>query len=699
MNKAFVAYLFKHHYFVNQPEELTDAQAETRLSLANLFNIRITAGAELLQPIMIQTASEIIGINIPRPFYLGFPESVRKLTIPVLFIDQILHYYNTYGQGNFDEAGHSFFEEEIERRAFNENAPVHDFAVLTEAEAFEKLKGYSQDLLSGSRPLSNEQYELVLTHIRKYHFTPESIASKNTAMRLLIDTRYSNLADFLMLSDVPKLADELNYRSTGNKDPNKLNLKNQDRKLLTAVIDRLIASGKIDTRTCYEKKARWSGLLHHIHYKTSDPKGREFLSAMRGDENHSVLSEFEKVLEEKGSVSAAEILLRRKGSGALLRNLDYLLSRCDSDEEIRNVIGMIETSNIIILLQLLFHYELEPNPLRTFKFIKYNKMRKHTETPEESKARKTMLANRDRRAVSSAIRDMLEKNLKGKLGKVYIDPSMKNIALPLQEGASQGGFGALTKGSRIPLPEGKKLRAFTYWEKVNDIDLSVFGLDKNLNQTEFSWRNMAFHQSSAITFSGDQTSGFNGGSEYFDIRLEEFKSLKPEIRYLIFCNNIYSDNITFDQCICRAGYMFRDIEDSGEVFEPKTVKSSYTINCASRFAYLFGIDLMSRDFVWLNIANENGSRIAATDNMSFLTQYFEMTKIFNVYDFFERIASEVVDDPRDAEIAVTDEVIETGESTEIIHSYDTEMIIACLNKGSNRVRNSAFMVLLGDSGL
>ena len=681
MNRVFVTYLFNHHYFVNQPEQITEAQAETRLSLAKLFNIRITYGAELLQPVMIRTASEIIGDNVPRPFYLGFPESVRKLTIPELLIDQLLHYYNTYGQDNFDEAGHSVIEDEIERKVFDEKTPVKDFAVLTEAEAIEKIKDYTQDLLSGTRPLSEAQYKLVLTFIREYHYTPASIASKNTAMRLLIDSRDTKLADFLMLSDVPKLADELNYRSTGNKDPNKLNLKNQDRKLLTAILNKLIAEGKIDTRTCYEKKARWSGLLHHIHYKTSDPKGRDFLNAMRGDENHSVMSEFEQTLAEKGTVEAAEILLRRKGSGALLRNLDYLLSRCESDKEIRNVIGMIDTSNNIILLQLLLHYYSEPNPLRTFRFIKYNKMRKHTETPEESKSRKTNLANRDRKAASSAIQEILEKNLKGKLGKVYIDPLMKNIALPLQEGASQGGFGALTKGSRIPLPEGKKLRAFTYWEKVNDIDLSVFGLDKNLNQTEFSWRNMAFHQSSAITFSGDQTSGFNGGSEYFDIRLEAFKSLKPEIRYLIFCNNIYSDNITFDQCICRAGYMFRDIEDSGEVFEPKTVKSSYTINCASRFAYLFGIDLMSRDFVWLNIANENGSRIAATDNMSFLTQYFEMTKIFNVYDFFERIASEVVDDPRDAEIAVTDEVIETGESTEIIHSYDMEKIIACLNKG------------------
>ena len=498
-------------------------------------------------------------------------------------------------------------------------------------------------------------------------------------MRLLTDTRDPELAKFLMLSDVPKLADELNYRGKEIKNPRKLNLKNQDRRLLTTVIDRLIGAGKIDSRNCYEKKALWSGLLHHIHYKAADPKGIEFLNAMRGDENHSALSEFEKTLAEKGAAAAADVLVRRKGSGMLLRNLDYLLSRCETDYEVRDVIGKIDTENTIILLQLMLHYYSDPEPLRTFKFIKYGMMRKHEETQEEAKKRETMLSKRDRKTVRNAIRELLEKNLKGRLGRVYIAPEMKNIALPLQEGASQGGFGTLSKGSRIPLPEGKKIRAFTYWEKVDDIDLSVIGLTKNLGQREFSWRNMYGQQDAAITFSGDQTSGFNGGSEYFDIDIEKFKQKYPDIEYLVFCNNVYS-GVVFKNVICRAGYMLRDIQDSGEIFEPKTVKSSFTIDCDSTFAYLFGIDLKTNDFVWLDLAVDSRSRIAGTTIMGYLRQYFDMTKIINVYDYFAMMASELVEDPKDAEIAVTDEEIVPGESTELIRSYDTEKMIAFLNQ-------------------
>lgn len=679
MELTFVDYLFNRHYLVNDPNSPTENQAEIRLALGNIFNIRITSGADLLQRYMIREAEKIIGISVPRAFYQGFPESVRRLSKVELLVDQILHYFKTYGQENFDEPGQSLLEEEIERKVFNEETPVRDFEVITEAEAIEKLTGYTEDLLSGTRQLSDEQYELVREFISEYNYTPENCASKNTAMRLLADTRDPELAKFLMLSDVPKLADELNYRGKEIKNPRKLNLKNQDRRLLTAVIDRLIGAGKIDTWNCYEKKALWSGLLHHIHYKTADPKGIEFLNAMRGDENHSALSEFEKTLAEKGAAAAADVLVRRKGSGMLLRNLDYLLSRCETDYEVRDVIGKIDTTNTIILLQLMFHYYSDPAPLRTFKFIKYGMMRKHEETQDEAKKRETMLSKRDRKTVRNAIRELLEKNLKGRLGRVYIAPEMKNIALPLQEGAGQGGFGTLSKGTRIPLPEGKKIRAFTYWEKVNDIDLSVIGLTKNLGQREFSWRNMFSYQDAAITFSGDQTSGFNGGSEYFDIDIEKFKQKYPDIEYLVFCNNVYS-GVVFKNVICRAGYMLRDIQDSGEIFEPKTVKSSFTIDCDSTFAYLFGIDLKTNDFVWLNTAFDSRSRIAGSTLMGFLRQYFDMTKIINVYDFFAMMASELVEDPKDAEIAVTDEEIEPGESTELIRSYDMEKMIAFLNQ-------------------
>ena len=53
--------------------------------------------------------------------------------------------------------------------------------------------------------------------------------------------------------------------------------------------------------------------------------------------------------------------------------------------------------------------------------------------------------------------------------------------------------------------------------------------------------------------------------------MNEFRKEYPDVHYMIFCDNVYS-RVNFDKCFCKAGYMTRDIEDSGNVYEPKTVK-------------------------------------------------------------------------------------------------------------------------------
>lgn len=267
--------------------------------------------------------------------------------------------------------------------------------------------------------------------------------------------------------------------------------------------------------------------------------------------------------------------------------------------------------------------------------------------------------------------------MKNKLGKVYVDPAMKNYALPLAENTSQGGYGVLSKGSRISFDEGKKLRAFTYWERVNDIDLSVFALTEEGRRKEFSWRTMAGQQSDAITYSGDETSGYNGGSEYFDINLPEFKARHSEYRYLIFCDNVFS-RVNFNKCFCKAGYMLRDEDDSGEIYEPKTVESAFLVDCESTFAYLFGIDLVKNEFIWLNQARNSNAQVAGNTPLAFLLDYFHFTEIFSVYDFFELMAEEMLEDPLDAEIVVTDHEIACSDRAEIIREYDFDRLRALM---------------------
>lgn len=678
MKEIYKDYLFEKHILVSEGATEEKNVFETLFALAHFFGVKITEGKKLVRFGMIDELSKRFGENVPEPFYKGFPQSVRELSTEELVFDQLLHYFVTYGLGNFEEPGHSVFEKDFERAAFQENTEAQEFMIQTEEEAEETIRTIVNNLLSGSRPLNERQYALSLAFLRDHEGDIPEIASKNTLVRFLIDTKKLPLADRLNLSDLMKVVDELNYRNYKNDNPKKLNFKNQDRKFLTAVLDRAFQGGRCDIRTCYEKKQFWNGFLHHIHYQPKNEAAEVFVRSMREKGNESVYSEFEKLMRENRRQEAAKLLREKKGTAALLRNIDYIISRMDKEEEQVFLSEFPEDCSTLILLQLLLRYETKQRGEgRVFKFTRHNLLKVHTETYEELTRCRSRLTEEQTKEVGALIRSKLTKKLKNRLGKVYLAPSMKNYALPIAENTSQGGFGVLSKGSRLPIDEGKKLRAFTYWEKVEDIDLSVFALTEDGVRKEFSWRTMAGCQSEAITYSGDETSGYFGGSEYFDINIPEFKVLHPEYRYLVFCDNVYS-GINFNKCFCKAGYMFRDEEDSGKVYEPETVKSAYLVNCESTFSYLFGIDLFTNEFIWLNVAGNSSSRVAGNTSVDFLTDYFHITEIINVYDFFSMMAREIVEDPMEADVVVTDHETNCTDGAEVIREFDFEKMRALM---------------------
>lgn len=680
MKEIYKSVLFERNYLVAEDGVVCDHSFEVLFSFASLFHIRITSGMALAQQEMIAFISDELGISVPEPFYRGFPASVRKLSPNQLLFDQLFHYTMTYGLHHFEHAGHSLFEGALSRSDFSEETKTKEFAIITEAEARDKLTDIFQNLMLSSRPLNDAQYAFVLSYVKDFDYDITQCMSKNTAVRLLSDSRQLQFLKFLSLSDVIKLVDDINYRQYGNENIKKLNLKNQDRKFITKVINELFDAGKCDLETCCEKKAVWNGLLHHIHYQPRDEISSRFVACMRGKENVSVYARFEKAVAEGNIQDAVVVLQEGKGTTALLRRLSYLMSRCTSQEDVDFILKRIESDNVVVLLQLLLEYaQVKPEKTRRdFIFTLHNKAKIHRETNEEASRRKSIIPADYVEAICNYVRENLHQELKGRLGKVYIDPDMQFIALPLQENTAQGGIGVLPKGSRLKIAEGKKVRAFTYWEKVDDIDLSVIGLDMDGRQMEFSWRTMYDEQSAAITYSGDETSGYEGGSEYFDIELEEFKDTYPNIRYLIFSNNVFSGT-PFSKCLCKAGYMIRDIDDSGEVYEPKTVQSSYVINCESTFAHLFGIDLVNNDFVWLNTAKHGNTRVAGTTYLDYLTRYFDTTSIMNMALFFEMMATELVNDPAEAEVVVSDKTSDHVAHAHIIRSCDFDQVLAFMN--------------------
>lgn len=352
MKKLFRNHLFNHRILVcnSGATASNEEQFCTLVTLANKFGIRITEGSELAEPSMIRDASEFLGNLVPEPFYRGFPETVRALTPEQKLFDQLLHYAMTYGLGEWVTPGHSFYEDDFKRVAFKENVEMKDFRILAESQAEVVFLDDIRNLLKSSRPLNPDQEMLVMSAWGEYHekILPDWIPCKHTAIMLLYETKSQLFEKYLTLPDTIKLLEYIQYHRYQSENLKKLNLKNQDRKLITRFIRNQLINGSHtelpnEVCDCFEKRQIWKGLLHHIHYKpTNNLYEQWYLDQLRYGANLSDYSEFEHWMDIDDRIRAVHCLYEGKGPSAVLRNLNYILSRCETETEVKEVLACLE---------------------------------------------------------------------------------------------------------------------------------------------------------------------------------------------------------------------------------------------------------------------------------------------------------------------------------------------------------------------
>ena len=109
------------------------------------------------------------------------------------------------------------------------------------------------------------------------------------------------------------------------------------------------------------------------------------------------------------------------------------------------------------------------------------------------------------------------------------------------------------------------------------------------------------------------------------------------------------------------------------------MKSAFAVNCDSTFAYLFGVDLKTREFVWLNVARSSGARVAGEEAAGFLEEEFEAASVYSLYDLATALAGTQVDRPEEADVVFSDAELSLRPGAVQIRSCDFARVIALMN--------------------
>lgn len=213
------------------------------------------------------------------------------------------------------------------------------------------------------------------------------------------------------------------------------------------------------------------------------------------------------------------------------------------------------------------------------------------------------------RAVRGQIAATLRQRLSqhAPLGRVWVDPRLKDRALPFNRRGDASAIAPMTKGSRYPFG-GEVVRLFVHWRGRVDVDLSVVMFDEALE-----WRgHVAFTNLRLLgcVHSGDIQDAPQGASEFVDLEVSTL--LAGGVRY-IGASLISFRGQAFNGFPCFAGFMERDRLASGAVFEPQSVKFRFEVEAPTTSHMPFIFDLKDRTVTFVDMASSNrmGSAVAA----------------------------------------------------------------------------------------
>lgn len=553
------------------------------------------------------------------PMYKGFPEEVAEASEAELFVNAILHYW-TFG----------LWMPETEEK---DRLPLYE---TTESEVLglgkdEDVIEIARNLLSAKTSLSEQDKEDVLAIVRSYGLKaclPEAIPMKETLAFITDASIKGNMDEKTVLCAYYSTATDVLRLAVSMSDGDvslaaKTKFKHFSRVERRFLMD-MLAGVSYPLEDMFRYRSEWLRLgeiLHPYEFKAKeyDSVKKSFYILRNGKKPLFFMGKVETLIAEGKMKEAADQLKKRPGM--FVRALDKLLRGADDDKEracILNIFDEIASKvSVPVLLQTMKFYENrnDGQPVRVF-FPKGSiaKVRAITNELPELPAD---VCDKASEICRKGIRAQLSE--KESMGKVYISEELKNYVFPFSQRSAASGEKIIIRGSRLPINENANtILAFVHWTNLPDgdefdeydggrvdIDLSCAAYDENWNLVRhISYMNLWKEdvRNNGLIHSGDITDGGPaGGKGVAEFIFADIAKVSEYARYLVFQVFCFTVDSFKNVSTVRFGWMEREDAESGETFEPSTVKNVFALTADSRAEIPVIFDVKTREFIWCDM--------------------------------------------------------------------------------------------------
>ncbi len=610
--------------------------------------------------------------------YPNFPQQVADASEAELYLNAYVHYISFFlkDEGIINDTWLPKYQKE-KRKKLTEIVKL-DVIDLGSVEDFYNI---FTSLIASKSSISQSDKDIVnyfvsteKENIIKY--LPDEIPNKEQLALLCgLFLEYTNKSRHLVKyiktpTDVLRIATAFSGGDVSLAENTKLRkLKRSERRFLLALLE-YCNTDLAEEMSNHNYKYKWLRLgeiIHPSEFKNKFPRSAEAFNLLRNTKVRTFNSKVESSIKEvylNGSVFSINNIIKLLSSrpGIFARRLDHLFRI--SNKRQREIISSSFFENIdkistTVLLQVYNH------------FSKRNNNETRTVFPKGQLAKIRVISNLQELNVEfcnvfahSIFNYLVERFSKlEKLGNVYIDKKLSNYIVPFSQRSASKALKTITRGSKIDLDgDYDTIRFFIYWkngENRTDLDLSAVLLNDKFDHVD----NIAYYNLKEFfgCHSGDITDAPYGASEFIDISIK--KVLESGSRYIAMIVNSFTHQPYKDLPDCFAGWMGRKEPQSGEIYEPKTVKNRIDLTADSAIAIPLLIDCQERKVIWMDLSLKNHPNFSNNvhnnkNNISLLCKAIANIDKLNMYDLFYMHAKgrgKVVKDIKDADTIFSEE--------------------------------------------